>query len=939
MANSRSPRKLPQATDIGAIWFETVSNRTRELGFAWKRLLRVLAGGRSRDLGGSAGFGDPATPFDGAQGLAENPPVAGAAVPSQVEAASVASPGPFAPPDPATQVDLITQGLSSGADVGALVRGLVADCDDSAVLWQISDVLEANRRGSDAALIYERLMVRPATSEVDWLLTALAASRLGDGSRALDLLEAGLDSFPECPELLQHYTELCVQRLAHKRFLRFHETRRAAGMTAPAVPPAFVLQTKVDLITASLDEGAQVTPMVRALLEDFHDGAALWGLADALEARQCISDAAIIYKHLMARPAVDPQDWLRAALAATRLGRTRRALDLFEAGLDRFPRSPELFQHYTGACARQAARVRYTSFLESRESAGVPAPLPPREYILTGMIPPRDIVTQWHNIAGILDERELDQVQRDVIQHIHLHPQSVSAAQELVRLSRMLGLPADFNAELVGALQANCPGGTTVARSLEILDRGTPPFITDRAADAAAQVRLFIDSCRSLARDQVRLGEPIADVGTLWAPWQSLFSLGVPELYGQAMGAFEELAFATWPKLNFAAGHGSSDVQQRTDRPLRVGFIALDAMPMMSGLLSHLDGEKFETFFLRPGNMGRSAAAQQWVERADTVVQYSDVDMYDAIQTIADVQLDIIVSCPSVGTVLYPMLARLAPLQLVLLEPNWTDGLTNADYYVSWRTAEPAKPSAYYQSKVALLQHPPYWLERPDTGRPGPMGAVERAAIRSSLLSAGDEERIYLCASTPPKISPEMDGLIREILARDAQARIVLLRGDSPYSVPVLARLGRSLGSDIARVTAIGTLGRQDAHSLLEAVDCCLDSVPMCGMSSSFDATMLGVPIVTMPSDVPFGSWTAAIYEYLGVTGLTARSREEYCELALSLASDPDRRNQLGRDIWQRSEALLQNEAGSQEFASFLLAAWERHRKGLPPADWVDGRF
>ncbi len=391
----------------------------------------------------------------------------------------------------------------------------------------------------------------------------------------------------------------------------------------------------------------------------------------------------------------------------------------------------------------------------------------------------------------------------------------------------------------------------------------------------------------------------------------------------------------------FTAPHvqDASNSHQRAGRKIRVGFIVHDSMPMMSGFLPLLDKDRFETVFLRPGKQGNSVAAKNWVARADKTVQYSDTDMYAAIDMIANEELDIIVSGPSIAAVYYPMMARLAPLQMVLLEPNWTDGLTHSDYYISWQSAEPVNPSDFYKTNVSYFQHPPYWIERPEVQEKGPITLEERTAVRKKLLNVGEESRVYLCANTPPKIHPDMDGLFRDILERDPNGLLVLLRGEYPPAKSLRSRLRETLGACYERVVFISTMSKDDAHMLLQSADCCLDSFPLCGMSSSFDGAMLGIATVTLPADIPFGRWTAAIYEYIGVTELVAKDRQNYVDIALRLASNKEWRDRLSLQIQEQASRYVESQISSKEFETFLGSAWDRKLAGFAPANWINGRW
>jgi predicted O-linked N-acetylglucosamine transferase (SPINDLY family) len=275
---------------------------------------------------------------------------------------------------------------------------------------------------------------------------------------------------------------------------------------------------------------------------------------------------------------------------------------------------------------------------------------------------------------------------------------------------------------------------------------------------------------------------------------------------------------------------------------------------------------------------------------------------------------------------------------MILLEPNWSNGFRNADYYISWQLAEPKNYKTFYQTPVSLMQNPPYWIEKSSLGQISPLRETDEE-VRQRLLGLGPDERFYICPNVSPKIHPMMDEILCKLLVNDPGGRLVLLRSEHAISQALKSRIREKIVHQFDRVIFLNTLNRSDAHALLLSSDCCLDSYPICGMSSSFDGLMLGVPIVTLPAEIPFGRWTAAIYEYIGVTGLTALDMDEYIGIALRLAHDKAWRLQKSAEIREKSSRYVESRASFEEFQQFLIQAWRRKQAGLPPGNWIAGKW
>lgn len=846
-----------------------------------------------------------------------------------------------------TQVSLVVYCVRAGLWEFANTRidEIIRACDNTAAIWRLSDILLRLGRKGDADRIYQKLSGRAADSPQSALYAALSFERLGAAEKAAERLEAELSKFPNAQSLRDHFQRICfgtgqIQRIA--RFLDRGGSDPAAIETLFEKFPDASHQLK--LLEYCLDKG-DISLVKRRVSREpgggRYENGTIWNVALLMDAKGFAADARDVFETLVNCPRNRSLDAYYAAAAALRLGDGELCLTILEDGQRAYPTAAELRSFYLQICASRVDYERYATFMKAFgiEARGIQSIADFYRAAVDGRSS-ETFVMNYKEIQRACPPDSFAALKHDVLDALKKVTLPSDKARPLVFFSRYLDLDQDFSSAMWDVLRdqakSNVAAGATAEtdqHALEMLFQLTPPMVPAEGGRSEEMVRQFVGACHSLARQSIELVEPIGDMSANWTPWQYLFCSGAIHEYSAAIAALESIAFKTWPKLGHTARHVSDDRRRAApSRRIRIGFIVHDSMPMMSGLLSGLDLRVFETVFLRPGKMGRSRAAKDWVLRAERTVEFSDRDTFAAIDTIAAEQLDIIVSGPSVASVFFPMMARLAHLQMVLLEPNWTDGLSNADYYVSWRPAEPEEPKEFYRSKVALLEHPPYYIERHAVDEISDDAKLE---LRRRLLGLGPDDRAYLCANTPPKIHPDMDEMFRRLLESDPQGTLVILRAEYPPTKTLKSRLHRKLGKLAERIIFLPTLKQEDAHRLLLSVDCCLDSFPLCGMSSSFDAAMIGVPIVTLPTPIPFGKWTATIYDYICVPGLTAKDKDEYLQIALRLAKDPAWRNKMGAQLRRKAKRFVESTASVGEFADFITHAWDRHLAGLPPADWI----
>lgn len=828
----------------------------------------------------------------------------------------------------------------------------VCGMESGAALWDKSERARIKGRRAEQHAIYQRLARRRPRSAQDHLYAGWSESRLGNPAAAIERFEAGLERYPQAGELRKHHARICIrqgqiERLAHRAGITVGGAEQIC--TALFELPYIDAAARLDLSEWCIRNGwhGLALTQLKLLKADCSDPARLWRIASNFEACGDHDEAEGLHRSLSELQHTTAEVFHYAARLEQRRGKLGRALDILERGQVAHPEAADLRALYVRLCGEQDDFSRLAAFEAGREASRTARILTRHGFysalLDAGMF--EVLVRRYRDIESCCTQAELTSLQDQMLSVLGRDGVEPAMAKRLVFHARLLDVDGAFAGKLLdrllSLLERDHPDAAGEREALHVLDALTPPILPYSQASAEHLTGRFIQACKAMRLRGPDIGRSIEDMRNVWAPWHALFFSGQPAQYPEAMAALEPVLHGLWPQLGFTAPHVEQAIDPRAtaDRRIRVGFIVYDAMPMMSGLAARLDKDRFETFYLRPGRQGTMRSAIDWPTRVDHTIEYPAFDVAGAIDAIAGQRLDIIVSGPSMGGVFLPVLARLAPLQMVLLEPDWINGTRNADYYVSWKAAEPDRPQDFYANAVAFLECPPYWIERPEFSVDLPLSPTLRSEIRQRLLGRDEGVRVYLCAGFPPKVHADMDEMFAQLLERDPCAIVVLLRSETLHAPSLKARLRSRLGEAFDRIVLLPRLSSEDAHALLLAADCNLDTFPICGMSSSIDALMLGVPTVTLPHDVPFGRWTAALYEYIGVEGLTAGSREDYLQIALRLASDAQWRDEKGVEIQRKASRYVENEASSAAFENFLLDAWERRLAGREPANWLDGAW
>jgi len=177
------------------------------------------------------------------------------------------------------------------------------------------------------------------------------------------------------------------------------------------------------------------------------------------------------------------------------------------------------------------------------------------------------------------------------------------------------------------------------------------------------------------------------------------------------------------------------------------------------------------------------------------------------------------------------------------------------------------------------------------------------------------------------KLHPEFDAVMREILQRDADAIIVVLASRrAAWTGKLRERLDRSLGPLGARVHFVPRM-KQDAFlHLVARSDVALDPFHFGGNNSICEALSQGIPVVTLPAPFVRGRFTLGHYRQIGIDSCIASTPEEYVDIALRLAREPEFRAAIRKRILAASDRLFDRTDSADALGTTLIDLVETRR-------------
>jgi predicted O-linked N-acetylglucosamine transferase (SPINDLY family) len=224
------------------------------------------------------------------------------------------------------------------------------------------------------------------------------------------------------------------------------------------------------------------------------------------------------------------------------------------------------------------------------------------------------------------------------------------------------------------------------------------------------------------------------------------------------------------------------------------------------------------------------------------------------------------------------MRLRPAPVQVTYLGYPNTTGLREIDYRIVDSHTDPAGAESVATEKLLRLD-PCFLCYQPPQDVPDD----------SAPPSMGKGNVTFGSFNTVQKLNREVIRVWAAILRTVPNSKLLLKGGhadDAGLREGVLSRFVEA-GVEPGRVEFLPrTKGTREHLELYSRIDIALDPFPYNGTTTTCEALLMGVPVVTLAGQTHAGRVGASLLNCVGEAGLIATDEAEYRSLAASLAED-----------------------------------------------------
>ena len=325
-----------------------------------------------------------------------------------------------------------------------------------------------------------------------------------------------------------------------------------------------------------------------------------------------------------------------------------------------------------------------------------------------------------------------------------------------------------------------------------------------------------------------------------------------------------------------------AEISQKSGLKIKIGFLSADIIEghsityFLKSVLSNYDKNKFEiVLFLN--NPKEDQSTENFKNLVDKTINISNLNNVDVLNRSRELNLDIMVDLMGYTSRqrLELFKNRMAKKQVIWMGYCNTTGLKNMDYIISDPNLIYSNEESLYSEKVIYL--PKIWnahcgfnFERKENPPP---------FIKNKYFTFGSFNNF-------DKINPDVVFTWSKILKKINNSKLVLKTSTKRFATKRLKQLFEK--NDVSdSVEFIHKVPEFKKHlENYNYIDIALDTFPYNGVTTSFEAIWMGVPVLTMAGYNFNSRCGESINKNLGMEELIAKDEDDYVQKAFNLANN-----------------------------------------------------
>ena len=374
----------------------------------------------------------------------------------------------------------------------------------------------------------------------------------------------------------------------------------------------------------------------------------------------------------------------------------------------------------------------------------------------------------------------------------------------------------------------------------------------------------------------------------------------------------------TLPQYNF------NKINVRKNKKIKLAFLSSDivnthsVISFLKTILKHVDKDKFELIFFSNHIINKDKENLiDFKIYFDEWINIKNLNDIEAISIIRKNNINIIIDL--MGLTSPNRLAlfknRLAPIQILWLGYNNTSGLSQMDYLIADPNLIKKNELKLYSEKILYLPniwncHSGLHISRIET--PAPL-------IKNKHITFGSFNNAF-------KISDEVVSVWSKILKSINNSKLII-KSSLNYSDKILKEKFEK-NQVFNQITFLDKTNSFEEHiNEYKKIDLALDTFPYNGVTTSFEAIWMSVPVLTLKGFNPNSRAGESINKNLNMNYLIADNKDEYVLKAVELSKNFEKVIEIRKNLFDKALAsnLFNDKKFSKEFYENLEKIYFNH--------------
>jgi protein O-GlcNAc transferase len=406
------------------------------------------------------------------------------------------------------------------------------------------------------------------------------------------------------------------------------------------------------------------------------------------------------------------------------------------------------------------------------------------------------------------------------------------------------------------------------------------------------------------------------------------FFLGVTSSPDDQLQCAKSYAAEKFPRLQKAIWQGE---RYRHDR-IRVVYLSADFRQhptsfLLTGMFECHDRSRFAVTALSFGVDDKSEIRQRIKVSCEGFVDVRTCSDDQIANLVRSAEVDILVDLMGFTTDSRTGIfaRRPAPIAVNYLGYAGTMGAPYIDYILADRIVIPTEKLDCYSEKVV---HLPDSFMATDSKR-----RISERLFRRSQFSLPESGFVFCSFSNGYKIVPQIFDIWMRLLKR-VDNSVLWLSHANETAIRNLKREAQNRGVDPRRLIFAERVPLNEDHLVRQGLaDLFLDTLPYNAHATASDALWGGLPVLTCLGETFAGRVAASLLNAIGLPELIAPTLERYEQIAIELATRPEKLAAIKRKLTQHrlTTPLFDTRMFTRHIEAAYTAMYERHQAGLAP--------